>query len=154
MTLSDGLFLRCFFFFWALYRCRDFQEVEYSGTYRRKHACNGDEPLPGTDILRQRIFMGKFQRPLQRVCGGAGIVAPGTQIWGQRGAIFERCMDRPPDIAGVRFGHQTALLQKRVVSCCIPKRNPHVGASAAGIEQVYREGRVLTKDVGGTRGEQ
>jgi len=57
-----------------------------------------------------------------------------------------------PDIAGKNMANPTALLQSAVLML------DHIGESEtaervqAGLEQVYREGKTLTKDVGGTSG--
>jgi isocitrate dehydrogenase (NAD+) len=57
-----------------------------------------------------------------------------------------------PDIAGKDMANPTALLQSAVLML----HHINEGATAervqAGIEQVYREGKTLTRDVGGTSG--
>ena len=80
--------------------------------------------------------------------GGLGIV-PGANI-GDEAAIFEAVHGSAPDIAGKGIANPTALIQSAVMMLV------HMGepAAAARIEDaltsVYREGKVRTRDLGGT----
>jgi isocitrate dehydrogenase (NAD+) len=80
--------------------------------------------------------------------GGLGVVPSGNM--GETVAIFEAVHGTAPDIAGKGIANPTALLMSAILML------RHVGemAAAARIEnalhRVYREGKVLTRDVGGT----
>jgi isocitrate dehydrogenase (NAD+) len=80
--------------------------------------------------------------------GGLGIV-PGANI-GDEAAIFEAVHGSAPDIAGKGYANPTALIQSAVMML------RHIGelTTASRIEsaltEVYREGEVRTRDLGGT----
>ena len=80
--------------------------------------------------------------------GGLGVV-PSANI-GETTAIFEAVHGTAPDIAGKGIANPTALLMSAIMML------DHIGESTAAREiesalhEVYREGRTLTRDVGGT----
>src|SRR5581483_11754743 len=82
--------------------------------------------------------------------GGLGIV-PGANL-GETNAVFEAVHGSAPDIAGRGIANPTALMLSAVMML------NHLGEKAAAtrlqnaIEAVYREGKFLTGDVGGTAG--
>jgi len=103
------------------------------------------------DILLTENLYGDILSDLcSAFVGGLGLV-PGANL-GTECAIFEAVHGSAPDIAGKNMANPTALLQSAVLML------DHIGESEtaarvqAGLEQVYREGKTLTKDVGGTSG--
>jgi isocitrate dehydrogenase (NAD+) len=82
--------------------------------------------------------------------GGLGLV-PGANL-GTECAIFEAVHGSAPDIAGKDLANPTAMLQSAVLML----HHIHESATAeriqTGLEKVYGEGKVLTKDVGGASG--
>ena len=80
--------------------------------------------------------------------GGLGIV-PGANM-GESHAVFEAVHGSAPDIAGQGKANPTALMLSAVMMLI------HLGEAEAAhklqnaIEAVYREGKYLTGDVGGT----
>jgi isocitrate dehydrogenase (NAD+) len=82
------------------------------------------------------------------IVGGLGIV-PGANI-GDEVAVFEAVHGSAPDIAGKGYANPTALVQSAVMML------RHIGETdaAAAIElsltEVYRAGKVRTRDLGGT----
>jgi isocitrate dehydrogenase (NAD+) len=80
--------------------------------------------------------------------GGLGIV-PGANI-GDHAAVFEAVHGSAPDIAGKGYANPTALIQSAVMML------RHIGEQStamrieAAITDVYREGNVRTRDLGGT----
>ncbi len=80
--------------------------------------------------------------------GGLGLV-PGANI-GELGAVFEAVHGSAPDIAGQGIANPTALLQSGILML------RHLGEREAAdrvekaMLKVYAEGRVRTRDVGGT----
>ncbi|HEY4258490.1 MAG TPA: isocitrate/isopropylmalate dehydrogenase family protein [Candidatus Udaeobacter sp.] len=146
MKLSDGLFLRC---------CRSVAEGFPEVTYAEHIVDNTCMQLVMNpyqyDILLTENLYGDILSDLcSAFVGGLGLV-PGANL-GTECAIFEAVHGSAPDIAGKDMANPTALLQSAVLML------HHIGESTtanrvqAGIEQVYREGRILTKDVGGTSG--
>jgi isocitrate dehydrogenase (NAD+) len=79
--------------------------------------------------------------------GGLGLV-PGANI-GELGAVFEAVHGSAPDIAGQGLANPTAVLQSSILML------RHMGERKAAdkIEnamfEVFREGKVRTKDIGG-----
>jgi len=144
MKLADGLFLRC---------CREvaaqFPEIQY----KELIVDNASMQLvirPETfDILLLPNLYGDIVSDLAAgLVGGLGIV-PGANM-GETHAIFEAVHGSAPDIAGQGKANPTALMLSSVMMLI------HLGESEAAnrlqhaIETVYREGRHLTGDVGGS----
>src|SRR5580698_3090146 len=146
MKLSDGLFLRC---------CRKvgegFPEVTYA-----EHIVDNTcmqlvmNPYQYDILLTENLYGDILSDLCSAFVGGLGLV-PGANL-GTECAIFEAVHGSAPDIAGKDMANPTALLQSAVLML----HHINEGATAqrvqAGIEQVYREGRTLTRDVGGTSG--
>lgn len=146
MKLSDGLFLRC---------CRTVAEGFPEVTYAEHIVDNTCMQLVMNpyqyDILLTENLYGDILSDLcSAFVGGLGLV-PGANL-GTECAIFEAVHGSAPDIAGKDLANPTALLQSAVLML------HHIGESATAdrvqtaLEQVYREGKTLTKDVGGTSG--
>jgi isocitrate dehydrogenase (NAD+) len=74
---------------------------------------------------------------------------PGANI-GEKGAVFEAVHGSAPDIAGQGIANPTALLQSGILML------RHIGEREAAdrVENamlaVFREGKVRTRDIGGT----
>jgi isocitrate dehydrogenase (NAD+) len=80
--------------------------------------------------------------------GGLGIV-PGANI-GEKQAVFEAVHGSAPDIAGKGIANPTALMLSAVM---LLRHLGEVDASVRlqnAVEAVYREGKSITSDVGGT----
>ncbi|MEG9434737.1 isocitrate/isopropylmalate dehydrogenase family protein [Edaphobacter sp. HDX4] len=146
MKLSDGLFLRC---------CRrvgeGFPEVEY-----KEHIVDNTcmqlvlNPYQYDILLTENLYGDILSDLCSAFIGGLGLV-PGANL-GRECAIFEAVHGSAPDIAGKDMANPTALLQSAVLML------HHIDERAAAemvqnaIEQVYREGKTLTRDVGGQSG--
>lgn len=144
MKLADGLFLRC---------CREtaaqFPEIQY----KELIVDNASMQLvirPETfDILLLPNLYGDIVSDLAAgLVGGLGIV-PGANM-GENHAVFEAVHGSAPDIAGQGKANPTALMLSAVMLLI------HLGETTAAnrlqtaVESVYREGKNLTGDVGGT----
>lgn len=146
MKLSDGLFLRC-----ARKVAEGFPEVTYA-EHIVDNACMQlvMNPYQYDVLLTENLYGDILSDLCSAFVGGLGLV-PGANL-GTECAIFEAVHGSAPDIAGKDLANPTALLQSAVLML------HHIGESATairvqtGLEQVYREGRTLTKDVGGTSG--
>ncbi len=148
MKLSDGLFLRC---------CRnvagEFPEIEY-----KEHIVDNTcmqlvlNPYQYDILLTENLYGDILSDLCSAFVGGLGLV-PGANL-GAECAIFEAVHGSAPDIAGKDMANPTALLQSAVLML----HHINEGATAervqGAIEQVYREGKVLTRDVGGSSGTQ
>jgi len=146
MKLSDGLFLRC---------CRriaeEFPEVEY-----KEHIVDNTcmqlvlNPYQYDILLTENLYGDILSDLCSAFVGGLGLV-PGANL-GKECAIFEAVHGSAPDIAGKDMANPTALLQSAVLMLHHINEKATAERVQAAIEQVYREGKVLTRDVGGTAG--
>ena len=144
MKLSDGLFLRC---------CREIAAQFPDIPYRELIVDNASMQLvmrPETfDVLLLPNLYGDIISDLTAgLVGGLGIV-PGANM-GEKHAVFEAVHGSAPDIAGQGKANPTALMLSAAMLLT------HIGETEAShklqsaIETVYREGKYLTGDVGGT----
>jgi isocitrate dehydrogenase (NAD+) len=144
MKLSDGLFIRC---------CREIAQQFPQIKYKELIVDNASMQLvmrPETfDILLLPNLYGDIVSDLAAgLVGGLGIV-PGANM-GETHAVFEAVHGSAPDIAGQGKANPTALMLSAVMMLV------HLGEKAAAhklqtaVEAVYRVGKFLTGDVGGT----
>ena len=144
MKLADGLFLRC---------CRETAQQFTGIQYKELIVDNASMQLvmrPETfDILLLPNLYGDIVSDLAAgLVGGLGIV-PGANM-GETHAVFEAVHGSAPDMAGQGKANPTALMLSSVMMLT------HLGENAAShkmqsaIELVYRDGKYLTGDVGGT----
>jgi isocitrate dehydrogenase (NAD+) len=148
MKLSDGLFLHC---------CRDvakqFPEVEY-----KEHIVDNTcmqlvlNPYQYDIILTENLYGDILSDLCSAFVGGLGLV-PGANL-GAECAIFEAVHGSAPDIAGKNQANPTALMQSAVLMLHHVNEPEVAERVQKGIEQVYREGKKLTRDVGGSCGTQ
>lgn len=144
MKLADGLFLRC---------CREVAKGYPEIQYKELIVDNASLQLvirPETfDILLLPNLYGDIVSDLAAgLVGGLGIV-PGANM-GETHAVFEAVHGSAPDLAGHGKANPTALILSAVMLLT------HLGETEAAeklqyaVETVYREGKYLTGDVGGT----
>jgi isocitrate dehydrogenase (NAD+) len=144
MKLSDGLFIRC---------CREVAREYPQIEYKELIVDNASMQLvmhPETfDILLLPNLYGDIVSDLAAgLVGGLGTV-PGANM-GETHAVFEAVHGSAPDIAGQGKANPTALMLSAVMLLV------HLGEKAAAhklqaaVEAVYRSGKSLTGDVGGT----
>lgn len=146
MKLSDGLFLRC-----SRKVAEGFPEVEY-----KEHIVDNTcmqlvlNPYQYDIILTENLYGDILSDLCSAFVGGLGLV-PGANL-GAECAIFEAVHGSAPDIAGQDKANPTALLQSAVLMLHHLNEPETAERVQSGIEQVYREGRTLTRDVGGQSG--
>ncbi|GGA76310.1 isocitrate/isopropylmalate family dehydrogenase [Edaphobacter acidisoli] len=146
MKLSDGLFLRC---------CRavaeGFPEILYA-EHIVDNACMQlvMNPYQYDILLTENLYGDIISDLCSAFVGGLGLV-PGANL-GTECAIFEAVHGSAPDIAGKNLANPTALLQSAVLMLHHINEGPTAEKIQTALEQVYREGKTLTKDVGGTSG--
>ncbi|MEP6707225.1 MAG: isocitrate dehydrogenase (NAD(+)) [Pyrinomonadaceae bacterium] len=144
MKLSDGLFLECFYNV-----AKSYPEIEADDKIV-DNACMQLVMRPEQfDIMLLENLYGDIVSDLcAGLIGGLGLV-PAANI-GELGALFEAVHGSAPDIAGQGIANPTALLQSSILML------RHIGERAAAdqIERalmtVFEEGKVRTRDIGGT----
>lgn len=101
------------------------------------------------DVLLCPNFYGDIISDLcSGLVGGLGM-APGANI-GQNGAVFEAVHGSAPDIAGKNIANPSALLLSGVMMLEYIGEIEKAAAIRESLKKVLKEGRVLTKDLGGT----
>jgi isocitrate dehydrogenase (NAD+) len=144
MKLSDGLFLTS-----VRKVAENYPDIEYKELIV-DNACMQMVINPHQfDMLLLTNLYGDIMSDLAAgLVGGLGVVPSGNM--GETVAIFEAVHGTAPDIAGKGIANPTALLMSAILML------QHLGEieAAARIEDalhlVYREGKVLTRDLGGT----
>jgi isocitrate dehydrogenase (NAD+) len=143
MKQSDGLFLGC-----TRTVAREFSEIEYREVIV-DNACMQLVLNPGQfDVLVMPNLYGDVVSDLcAGLVGGLGLVPSGNL--GDKAALFEAVHGTAPDIAGQGIANPTALVLSGVMML------RHMGETQAAervqgaVETVYREGRWVTRDLGG-----
>lgn len=144
MKLSDGLFLDCF-----RNVSKDYPEIEADDKIV-DNACMQLVMRPDQfDVMLLENLYGDIVSDLcAGLVGGLGLV-PGANI-GELGAVFEAVHGSAPDIAGQGIANPTALLQSGILML----RQVGERAAAEKVEsamlKVFAEGKVRTRDIGGT----
>ena len=144
MKLSDGLFLDCF-----------------------RKVSTGYPDIQADDKIIDNACMQLVMRPEQfdimllenlygdivsdlcaGLVGGLGLV-PGANI-GELGAVFEAVHGSAPDIAGQGVANPTALLQSAILMLRYLGERDAATSVENAMFAVFEEGRVRTRDIGGT----
>jgi isocitrate dehydrogenase (NAD+) len=144
MKLSDGLFLECFY-----NMSKNYPEIEADDKIV-DNACMQLVMRPEQfDMMVLENLYGDIVSDLcAGLIGGLGL-APGSNI-GEQGAVFEAVHGSAPDIAGQGIANPTAVLMSGIMML------RHIGEidAAERVEKammdVFTEGEVRTKDLGGT----
>jgi len=101
------------------------------------------------DVLLCPNFYGDIISDLcSGLVGGLGM-APGANI-GQNGAVFEAVHGSAPDIAGKNIANPSALLLSAVMMLEYIGEIEKAVLIRESLKKVLKEGRVLTKDLGGS----
>jgi isocitrate dehydrogenase (NAD+) len=148
MKLSDGLFLHS-----VRAVAEKFKDIEYKELIV-DNACMQIVMNPAQfDVLLLPNLYGDVMSDLAAgLVGGLGVVPSGNI--GLEAAIFEAVHGTAPDIAGKGLANPTALLMSSILML------NHLGEQSAAeriekaLIKVYKEGKHVTKDVGGKAGTQ
>jgi isocitrate dehydrogenase (NAD+) len=146
MKLTDGLFLDC-----ARKVAEGFPEIEY-----KEHIVDNTcmqlvlNPYQYDVILTENLYGDILSDLCSAFVGGLGLV-PGANL-GEKHAIFEAVHGSAPDIAGKDMANPTALLQSAILMLWHIDEPETAELVQKALEQVYSEGKALTRDVGGTTG--
>ncbi|MBF6567352.1 MAG: isocitrate/isopropylmalate dehydrogenase family protein [Candidatus Binataceae bacterium] len=143
MKLSDGLFLKC-----ARAIARDYPRIEYREQIVDA-ACMRLVTQPGSfDVLLLENLYGDIVSDLcAGLVGGLGMV-PGAN-YGERGAIFEAVHGTAPDIAGKNLANPIAAVLSGAMLVEYLGYKPRAIRIRAAVQKTLRDGRVMTRDLGG-----
>ncbi len=143
MKLSDGLFLEC-----CRRVARDFPELAYEELIV-DNTCMQLVRDPGRfDVLLMANLYGDIISDLAAgLVGGLGVV-PGANI-GDDCAVFEAVHGSAPDIAGKGIANPLAITLSGGMMLCYLDEDKSALALDEAIRRILREGRVLTRDLGG-----
>ena len=146
MKMSDGLFIRC-----SRNVSKEYPEITY-GEHIVDNTCMQLVMNPRQyDILLLENLYGDIVSDLcAGLVGGLGLV-PGANF-GHECAIFEAVHGSAPDIAGKDMANPTAVLRSAVLMLRHLGEEQAADHIRAAVGHVYREGKHLTRDVGGTAG--
>ena len=144
MKLSDGLFLDCF-----RRVAENYPEIEADDKII-DNACMQLVMRPEQfDIMLLENLYGDIVSDLcAGLVGGLGLV-PGANI-GEKGAVFEAVHGSAPDIAGQGIANPTALLQSGILMLRYIGEREAAERIEKALFAVFTEGRVRTRDIGGT----
>ena len=144
MKLSDGLFLRS-----IRKVAENYPEIEYKELIV-DNACMQMVLNPQQfDIMLLPNLYGDVVSDLAAgLVGGLGVVPSGNI--GEDAAIFEAVHGTAPDIAGKGLANPTAILMSAVMMLRYLDERPAARRVEAALENVYREGQHVTRDIGGT----
>ncbi|MGC2210762.1 MAG: isocitrate dehydrogenase (NAD(+)) [Candidatus Korobacteraceae bacterium] len=144
MKLSDGLFIRC-----SRNVAKEYPEITY-GEHIVDNTCMQlvTNPYQYDMLLMENLYGDIVSDLCAAFVGGLGLV-PGANI-GNECAIFEAVHGSAPDIAGRGVANPTALVRSSILML------RHLGEREAAekvkyaVHAVYREGKHITRDMGGT----
>jgi isocitrate dehydrogenase (NAD+) len=144
MKLSDGLFLDCF-----RKVATEFPEIKADDKII-DNACMQLVMRPEQfDVMLLENLYGDIVSDLcAGLIGGLGLV-PGANI-GEKGAMFEAVHGSAPDIAGQGIANPTALLQSGILMLRYIGEREAADKTENAMMQVFTEGKVRTRDIGGT----
>jgi len=144
MKLGDGLFLRC-----SRQVSERYPEIEYDELIIDNTCMQLVMRPEQFDILLMENLYGDIVSDLcAGLVGGLGVV-PGANL-GDDCAIFEAVHGSAPDIAGQNVANPTALMRAAVQMLDHIDEPEAAQRLRAAMQQVYSEGKSLTRDVGGT----
>jgi isocitrate dehydrogenase (NAD+) len=144
MKLSDGLFLT------SVRKVADeYPDIEYKEMII-DNACMQIVLNPYQfDMLLLTNLYGDIMSDLAAgLVGGLGVVPSGNI--GTNAAIFEAVHGTAPDIAGKGVANPTALLMSAIMMLDYLDEAKAARRIETALHKIYREGKSLTRDVGGT----
>ena len=144
MKLSDGLFLECFYNV-----SKNFPQIEADDKIV-DNCCMQLVMRPEQfDVLVLENLYGDIVSDLcAGLIGGLGL-APGSNI-GEQGAVFEAVHGSAPDIAGQGIANPTAILMSGIMMLRYLEEFEAAERIEKAMMEVFIEGLVRTKDLGGT----
>ena len=144
MKLSDGLFLRCFEEVGELYPEIERQNMIVDNTSMQLVM----RPEQFDILLCENLYGDIVSDLCAGLIGGLGLV-PGANI-GEKGAVFEAVHGSAPDIAGKGIANPTALLQSAILMLTHIEERSAARRIEDALLKVFGEGKVRTRDIGGS----
>jgi isocitrate dehydrogenase (NAD+) len=143
MKMSDGLFIRC-----SREVSQEYPEITY-GEHIVDNTCMQlvTNPYQYDILLLENLYGDIVSDLCAAFVGGLGLV-PGANI-GEGCAIFEAVHGSAPDIAGRNIANPTALLRSGVMMLRHLGEEYTADRLRGAYNQVYRERKRLTRDMGG-----
>ena len=146
MKLSDGLFLKS-----VRAVAHQYPEIEYKELIVDNACMQMVLNPPQFDMLLLPNLYGDVMSDLAAgLVGGLGVVGSGNI--GEEAAMFEAVHGTAPDIAGKGLANPTALLLASIMMLDHLGERPAARRIEAALEEVYRENKHTTADVGGKAG--
>ena len=144
MKLSDGLFLECFY-----NMAKEFPDIEADDKII-DNACMQLVMRPQQfDVMVLENLYGDIVSDLcAGLIGGLGL-APGANI-GEQGAVFEAVHGSAPDIAGQGIANPTAIMMSALLMLRHIDEMDAADRMEKALMDVFAEGKVRTKDLGGS----
>jgi isocitrate dehydrogenase (NAD+) len=146
MKLSDGLFLKS-----IRVVALEYPEIEYKEMIV-DNACMQMvlDPQQFDMLLLPNLYGDVMSDLAAGLVGGLGVVPSGNI--GDECAMFEAVHGTAPDIAGKGFANPTALLMSGIMMLDHLGERSAARRIEAALEKVYREGKHVTRDIGGSAG--
>src|SRR5256885_10401018 len=142
--MSDGLFLRCFEKVAESYPDIETQNMIVDNAWMQLVM----RPEQFDIMLLENLYGDIVSDLCAGLVGGLGLV-PGANI-GELGAVFEAVHGSAPDIAGQNIANPTALLQSGILMLRYINERDAAEKIETAMLNVFKEGRVRTRDIGGT----
>jgi isocitrate dehydrogenase (NAD+) len=144
MKLSDGMFLTS-----VRKVAEEYPSIEYKEVIVDNASMQMVLNPSQFDMLLLTNLYGDIMSDLAAgLVGGLGF-APSGNI-GENVAIFEAVHGTAPDIAGKGIANPTALLMSAIMMLDYIGEGPAARRVESALHRVYREGKSVTRDVGGT----
>ncbi len=144
MKLSDGLFLTSCRAVAKQYPAIEYRELIVDNTCMQLVL----KPEQFDVLLLPNLYGDVVSDLAAGLVGGLGLVPSGNI--GEVAAIFEAVHGTAPDITGRGIANPTALLMSGIMMLDYLNESPTARRIETALHQVYRDGKHLTKDVGGT----
>jgi isocitrate dehydrogenase (NAD+) len=146
MKLSDGLFLKSIRAVAPQYPEIEYQELIVDNACMQMVL----DPDQFDMLLLPNLYGDVMSDLAAGLVGGLGVVPSGNI--GDDCAMFEAVHGTAPDIAGKGYANPTALLMSGIMMLKHLGERPAALRIEAALEKVYRDGKHVTRDVGGTSG--
>ncbi len=144
MKLSDGLFIRC-----SRNISKEYPEISY-GERIVDNTCMQlvTNPYQFDMLLMENLYGDIVSDLCAAFVGGLGLV-PGANF-GTECAIFEAVHGSAPDIAGRGIANPTAVLRSGILMLRHLGEQDSAAKVKYAVHAVYRDGKHITRDMGGT----
>ncbi len=145
MKLADGLFLDC-----VRKVSRDYPEIQYEEMIVDNTCMQLVLRPEQFDVMVMENLYGDI---ISDLCSGlvGGLGLTGSANVGEAGlAMFEAVHGSAPDIAGRNLANPVAVILSSVMMLRFLNEVPAAEKIQSAVEQVFLEGKTLTRDLGGT----